>query len=399
MKVIAGLFKNKLISIKILSIILVILVLTVSCLGNVNGSLPVNNDPINIAEEREAKYRRAITADTIPQDFTWSDINGHNYMGPREQSQGNCRCCWAFAYVQVLQAMMKIEMDRPNWWPDLSEQHLVSCAVEDGCEPHGFPFGFPVMFEHCFLWQGTDVPCDYQYLDGYYTSECDRSEKFSGGSGLVTDYYGYAYPLGWQKAILEHGPLIASISLGNGNYHAVTITGWFDEPNAPGGAVWAGVNEPFYDNDFVDYPYFLQTRFEPYHKVFLDDPLGGETLYSSQDYEIKWSAENYVGNLSLNFSTDGGETYQNIANVTGSDESYIWDVPRIDSENCTIMIEGVNDDNFHVYIPWDESTNFTIVDDGGDDDDDDDEDPPTLFEMLLKIILAILEKIFGKSTA
>ncbi|MFC1849465.1 C1 family peptidase [candidate division CSSED10-310 bacterium] len=104
-------------------------------------------------------------ANHLPDYFTWTNHNGHNWLTP-VRNQKSCGSCWAFAAVGVIEANIKISEQMPDLEVDLSEQHLVSCVETCfGCAggwawfvyEYAFKSGVPP--EDCFEYQAKDKPC------------------------------------------------------------------------------------------------------------------------------------------------------------------------------------------------------------------------------------------------
>lgn len=57
--------------------------------------------------------------------FDWRNKDGSNWL-TNIKDQG-CNDCWAFATCAALEAKVRINLSKPNWPVDLSEQHVDSC--------------------------------------------------------------------------------------------------------------------------------------------------------------------------------------------------------------------------------------------------------------------------------
>jgi hypothetical protein len=69
-------------------------------------------------------------------------------------------------------------------------------------------------------------------------------------------------------------------------------------------------------------------------------PNGGETLISGETYQIQWSAPSTSSPFTVQYSLDGGATWQTIAKkVSGS--SISWTVPPVDRQmdQCLIKVK------------------------------------------------------------
>lgn len=73
-------------------------------------------------------------------------------------------------------------------------------------------------------------------------------------------------------------------------------------------------------------------------------PTGGETLYADSTYDITWTAEDTlcgIQRMILQYSTNGGQSWNLIDSNEPNDGIYPWTVPHgIDSEQCRVMVCG-----------------------------------------------------------
>lgn len=67
-------------------------------------------------------------ASEAPSRFTWTDVDGVNYV-TSIKNQGSCGSCWAFAVTAQLETLLRIYNERFDEASamDLSEQGLLSC--------------------------------------------------------------------------------------------------------------------------------------------------------------------------------------------------------------------------------------------------------------------------------
>jgi hypothetical protein len=87
-------------------------------------------------------------------------------------------------------------------------------------------------------------------------------------------------------------------------------------------------------------------------------PNGGETLKSEEFYTITWWSNELSPWMSIEFSSDSGNTWNLIADsVWTTNTGYSWQVPQISSEKCLIRIGGypcrydVSDSVFTITYP------------------------------------------------
>ncbi len=73
--------------------------------------------------------------------------------------------------------------------------------------------------------------------------------------------------------------------------------------------------------------------------VQLSYPRGGETLFGGTNKQIKWIAKSSVGTVKLEFSSNDGNTWTQIADGVHNSGSYTWmNIPSLDSEQCRVRI-------------------------------------------------------------
>jgi hypothetical protein len=98
--------------------------------------------------------------------------------------------------------------------------------------------------------------------------------------------------------------------------------------------------------------------------ILLLKPNGGETLIGKQTYNIEWRTvndpEEVIIGIKIEYSTDGGETYNEIASSTTNDFVYEWAVPLgIDSEQVKVKVTA----QYGEWIPLatDESNRYNTI--------------------------------------
>ncbi|MCK5740498.1 DUF2012 domain-containing protein, partial [bacterium] len=79
--------------------------------------------------------------------------------------------------------------------------------------------------------------------------------------------------------------------------------------------------------------------------VELLNPKGGEIFPAETTVEIRWQANDNMGidSLALNYSIDGGTTWQPVAEITVDDTLFVWNLPNISSTKCLVQIWAVDD--------------------------------------------------------
>ncbi len=175
----------------------------------------------------------------LPTEFDWRNKDGHFWLTPIKD-QKNCGSCTAFGACGALEANIKIHAN--NFWimPDLSEQHLFSCAGGD-CD-HGMAISTAMSYllnygtpdEECLPYTQVDDNCSETCLDWQLrargTSTWGWTDRTISGIKQAIYDYGpveghfdvYTDFLAYNGGIYEHVW---------GDYeggHAIVIVGWSD---------------------------------------------------------------------------------------------------------------------------------------------------------------------------
>jgi hypothetical protein len=82
----------------------------------------------------------------------------------------------------------------------------------------------------------------------------------------------------------------------------------------------------------------------PVSSITLTSPNGGENLDVGSVYDITWTSEGNVGNVRIEYSTNGGNSWGIIAQAAENDGSYNWNVPAKPSDNCLVRISETDED-------------------------------------------------------
>ncbi len=72
-------------------------------------------------------------------------------------------------------------------------------------------------------------------------------------------------------------------------------------------------------------------------------PNGGDVLYSGNNRNITWDASTFYTHVRIEYSTDGGLTWNIIDSYESNDGSYYWTVPNESSTDCLIKVSHHND--------------------------------------------------------
>ena len=80
----------------------------------------------------------------------------------------------------------------------------------------------------------------------------------------------------------------------------------------------------------------------PEQGVTILSPRANDVLQAGVTFEIQWKAEvpppEFGANVAIQFSKDGGNTWEVVAENVPNTGKYQWSVPKIDSTKCKILI-------------------------------------------------------------
>ncbi|RKX24500.1 MAG: hypothetical protein DRP47_11280, partial [Candidatus Zixiibacteriota bacterium] len=158
-------------------------------------------------EEPEVKpsktFKGELDAEVMLQaltHFDWRNKDGSNWM-TNVKDQG-CNDCWAFATCAALEAKVRINLSKPNWPVDLSEQHVDSCCKGD-CNPWTLSATL-----NCLKNNGTPYESCFPYQPGIIPPCSDRCPNYNTTLTKVSDFGQVNSNVNDIKAALEqYGPL------------------------------------------------------------------------------------------------------------------------------------------------------------------------------------------------
>ncbi len=76
-------------------------------------------------------------------------------------------------------------------------------------------------------------------------------------------------------------------------------------------------------------------------------PIGGEGFEPGTQERIRWDAYGETGDFSLDYTTDGGSTWQNITTLGGDIRMYLWDLPNETHGSVKVRVsrDGFSDES------------------------------------------------------
>ncbi len=91
------------------------------------------------------------------------------------------------------------------------------------------------------------------------------------------------------------------------------------------------------DRSIVDESDTAFTTIQSANSLQLIAPNGGETWSSSTSRKVRWLSQGNVGNIDIDYSINGGETWNNFANNTANDGEYDWVLPANTTSEQAIL--------------------------------------------------------------
>jgi hypothetical protein len=75
--------------------------------------------------------------------------------------------------------------------------------------------------------------------------------------------------------------------------------------------------------------------------VVLDAPKGGERIGAGSTFTVRWTKASGVGNCNVEYSSDGGTTYETLASSVAAN-TYAWTVPTTATESARIRVTAIS---------------------------------------------------------
>lgn len=93
--------------------------------------------------------------------------------------------------------------------------------------------------------------------------------------------------------------------------------------------------------------------------ITVTSPNGGEQWPAGSAQNVKWNSSGIVGTVMIEYSDDGGQTWNMIDNNAANNGVYAWTVPDTPSGNCLVRVSGADTDDTGIQDVSD--TAFTIT--------------------------------------
>ena len=82
----------------------------------------------------------------------------------------------------------------------------------------------------------------------------------------------------------------------------------------------------------------------PEQGITILSPKGNDVVPAGAPYEIQWKAEvpdsEFGANVTIEFSKDGGKSWEKVDENVPNKGKYEWKVPKIDSAQCKIRMNS-----------------------------------------------------------
>lgn len=180
--------------------------------GKTSFNTPERAAKIAASLPRATAPSRGKSSVSVPDSFSWADVNGVDYTTP-VRNQGQCGSCYSFASTSSLSSRYAIANKIPgSQQPMISPQGIVSCSsYSQGCNGG---FGIEVFF----FGEDYSIPLEscFPYVSGgngsvpQCSAACQEESqyRFTTGSSFVGGYYGAPDIVEqMQVEILRNGPI------------------------------------------------------------------------------------------------------------------------------------------------------------------------------------------------
>jgi hypothetical protein len=82
----------------------------------------------------------------------------------------------------------------------------------------------------------------------------------------------------------------------------------------------------------------------PDNGVTILSPKANDVVKAGDSYEILWKAEppesEFGTKVTIEFSKDGGKSWETVAENVPNSGKYVWKVPKIDSTQCKVRVNS-----------------------------------------------------------
>jgi len=189
----------------------------------------------------ETNYITSPLSASYPSSLDWRNKDGNDWISPIKD-QGECGACWAFSSVAVVESRAKIELNKPSYNIDLSEQDVVSCntgggSCSEGSESDALTHmkNTGIVKESCFAYTASNNSCSNKCSN--WQNEILKVQNYN----LISASAGYI-----KQAVNDYGPVTVYMYVDDdfnyylegiyshtlvtwtGGLHSITIVGYND---------------------------------------------------------------------------------------------------------------------------------------------------------------------------
>ncbi|HUW14468.1 MAG TPA: fibronectin type III domain-containing protein [Anaerolineae bacterium] len=155
--------------------------------------------------------------------------------------------------------------------------------------------------------------------DHLSTSSWDERQRAIGLGYAVEGVVGYVYPR--DSAVTGMASLHRFYAGGSGSFHMYTL-----DPAQYGGNTYEGVDSLVWSS---------KTRIT---SISLTAPKPGEVLKGASQYDISWNSSTRGGYACVNYSPDGGTTWQPVEYGIENKGAFTWTVPNVATQHGRLQI-------------------------------------------------------------
>ncbi len=116
---------------------------------------------------------------------------------------------------------------------------------------------------------------------------------------------------------------------------------FYDYPASQGGWQSLLLDDGVHPNE-TGYQVMAETWFEGLRNqkdtLTVTSPNGGESWEAASVHNIAWTTQGTVGNIRIEYSTNGGTSYTDIVASASNSGTYSWTLPNTPSSNCLVRI-------------------------------------------------------------
>jgi len=327
--------------------------------GSYNWSVP--NTPSNAALVRVTDYYNSCMTDGSDNLFTISPPNqtisiNSPSIGSTLYVGATQTISWSSAYLSSPFVMLEYSSDNGVTWNTIE-----AATNDDGSYSWTVPNNIT---SQAFVRISEVGNPSVNDVEGPFTIAPPFIDVLAPDGGESLDAC-ESYSIRWSNGGIPSSRYRISYSLDNGTNWTTITSNYYNSSTTNATYSWTVPNinstdalvrvQAYYDNSIqgISNATFTTNRNTD---IIVNTPNGGEMWEAGQSYTITWAHIASLNRFEVQYSTDGGNNWTNIANsVYGS--SYTWTVPNDVSTNCYVRVL-----NYYDNCEWDASdASFSIT--------------------------------------